>query len=357
MVGMHTRISQTDADGDRLRYRGVDLADLVGRVPFQAVWGLLVDDAFSPGLPPAEPFSLPARTGDARVDVQSALSQLSAVWGFRPLLDIDDQRARDDVARASVLSLSMVAQSARGADQAVVSEREVERARTITERFLVRWRGEADPRAVAAIDAYWVALAENGLSPSTYTARIVASTGADAASALAAATAALSGPLHGGAPGRAWSLLKSASIEDDVREVIERRLLAGKRLMGFGHPLFTHEDPRARELRRVCQELQAPLFEVALEVERLAIEALSERYPHRRWIANAELWAPVLLDAADVPPELYTAMFMCARTAGWAAHVLEQKSDNKRIRPVSEYDGSPARGPHDVKGWASLDLA
>jgi len=95
-----TEIAEADRDGGILRYRGIDLRELVGHVPFEQVWGLLVDEALHPGLPPAEPFPLPVRTGDVRVDVQSALAQLAPVWGFHPLLDIDATQAREDLARS-----------------------------------------------------------------------------------------------------------------------------------------------------------------------------------------------------------------------------------------------------------------
>ncbi len=118
VIAFETEIAEPDREGGALRYRGVDITDLVGRVSFGNVWGLLVDNEFNPGLPPAEPFPLPVHTGDVRVDVQSALAQLAPIWGFRPLLDIDPAQARDDLARASVMALSFVAQSARGLERA-----------------------------------------------------------------------------------------------------------------------------------------------------------------------------------------------------------------------------------------------
>ena len=200
VVAFATEIAEPDREGGALRYRGVDIEDLVGRVPFEQVWGLLVDGSFEPGLPPAEPHPLSVRSGDARVDVQSALAMLAPEWGLRQLIDIDEDQARDDLARASVMALSFVAQSARGAGQPPVPQSEVDQATSIPERFLIRWRGEANPDHVKAIDAYWISAAEHGMNASTFTARVVASTGADVAAALSAAVGALSGPLHGGLP-------------------------------------------------------------------------------------------------------------------------------------------------------------
>ena len=114
VVAFATEIAEPDKEGSALRYRGVDIEDLVGNVPFEQVWGLLVDGAFLPGLPPAEPWPLTVRTGDPRVDVQAALAMLAPEWGLQQLIDISDEQARTDLARASVMALSFVAQSARG---------------------------------------------------------------------------------------------------------------------------------------------------------------------------------------------------------------------------------------------------
>src|SRR5438874_9179801 len=202
VVAFATEIAEPDKEGSALRYRGIDIEELVGAVPFEKVWGLLVDGTFEPGLAPAAPHPLTVRSGDHRVDVQSALAMLAPEWGFRQLIDISDEDARENLARASVMALSFVAQSARGVGQPPVPQSAVDRARSIPERFLIRWRGEADPDHVKAIDAYWITAAEHGMNASTFTARVVASTGADCAAALSSAVGALSGPLHGGAPAR-----------------------------------------------------------------------------------------------------------------------------------------------------------
>src|SRR5256886_3438126 len=130
-------------------------------------------------MPPAVPYPLPMRTGDTRVDVQAALAQLAPNWGFRQLLDIDDEEARDNLALASVMALSFVAQSARGSGRPPVPQTEIDKARSIPERFLIRWRGEADPPHVKAIDAYLISAAEHGIDASTFPARVVASSSPD----------------------------------------------------------------------------------------------------------------------------------------------------------------------------------
>src|SRR4051794_29378627 len=351
VVAVETEIADPDRAGGALRYRGVDITELVGRVSFGNVWGLLVDNEFNPGLPPAEPFPLPVHTGDVRVDVQSALAQLAPIWGFRPLLDIAPEQARDDLARASVMALSFIAQSARGLDVPMVPQREVDRARTIVERFMIRWRGEPDPRHVEAVDAYWVSAAEHGMNASTFTARVIASTGADVAACLSGAVGAMSGPLHGGAPSRVLHMIEGVEKTGDAGAYVRGVLDRGERLMGFGHRVYRAEDPRAKVLRATAERLGAPRYEVAAALEKAALDELHARRPDRVLATNVEFWAAVILDFAQVPASMFTPMFTCARTAGWSAHVLEQKRTGRLIRPSAHYVGHEPRTPQDVTGW------
>ena len=352
-VAFRTEIAEPDKDGGALRYRGVDLSDLAGTVTFGDVWALLVDGRFGQGLPPAEPFPIPVHTGDVRVDVQAALAMLAPYWGYRPLLDIDGAEARDNLARASVMALSYVAQSARGIGVPAVPQARIDESSTITERFMTRWRGEPDPRHVAAVDAYWVSAAEHGMNASTFTARVIASTGADAAASLSGAIGAMSGPLHGGAPARVLPMIDEVERTGDAAALVTGILDRKEKLMGFGHRVYRAEDPRARVLRRTCQELDAPRFEVAAELERAALSILRERRPDRPIETNVEFWAAVVLDFAEVPPHMMPAMFTCARTAGWSAHIMEQKREGKLVRPSAQYIGPGPRNPADVDGWTA----
>jgi citrate synthase len=351
VIAFESEIAEPDKEGGSLRYRGVDIEDLVGRVSFGQVWGLLVDNEFDPGLPPAEPFPLPVHTGDVRVDVQSALATLAPLWGFKPLLDIDAAEARENLARASVTALSFVAQSARGQSLPMVPQSEVDRGRTIVDRFMIRWRGEPDPRHVEAVDAYWVSAAEHGMNASTFTARVIASTGADVAACLSGAVGAMSGPLHGGAPSRVLHMIEGVEETGDAGAYVRGVLDRGERLMGFGHRVYRAEDPRARVLRATCQRLGAPRYEVAAALEQAALSELRSRRPDRVLETNVEFWAAVLLDFAQVPASMFTPMFACARSAGWSAHILEQKKTGRLIRPSARYVGEAPRGIEAVKGY------
>jgi citrate synthase len=348
VIAFETEIAEPDKEGGALRYRGLDIEDLVGKVDYGHVWGLLVDGAFEPGLPPAEPFPVPVHSGDIRVDVQSAIAMLAPYWGLQQLIDITDEHAREDLARASVMALSFVAQSARGLGQPAVPQREVDKAKTITERFMIRWRGEPDPRHVQAVDAYWVSAAEHGMNASTFTARIVASTGADVAAALSSAVGALSGPLHGGAPARVLAMLEEVERTGNPAGYVKKALDNKERLMGFGHRVYRAEDPRARVLRRTAREVGAARYEVAEALEAAAIEELTNRYPDRPLRTNVEFWSAVALDFAAVPPHMFTSLFTCARTAGWSAHILEQKRTGRLIRPSARYVGPAPRPLSDV---------
>jgi len=337
VVAVTTEIAEPDRDGGARRYRGVDIEDLVvHRVTFGDVWALLVDGMFGDGLEPAEPFPLPIHTGDVRVDVQAGLAMLAPIWGYRPLLDIDDDTAREQLARASVMALSYVAQSARGVSKPAVPQRVIDECATITERFMTRWHGEPDPRYVEAIDAYWVSAAEHGMNASS------------------GAVGAMSGPLHGGAPARVIPMIAEAERGGDAAAVVRGILDRGEKLMGFGHRVYRAEDPRARVLRATAQRLGAPRYEVAAALEQAALAELRQRRPDRAIETNVEFWAAVLLDFAEVPPSMMPAMFTCGRTAGWCAHIMEQKRLGRLIRPAAVYVGPAPRPAASVPGWDDI---
>src|SRR5881409_4072862 len=233
VVAVETEIAEPDREGGSLRYRGVDIEDLVGHYPYENVWGLLVYDDLDSVMPDPEPYEPARLTGNAPADLQAETARLAGEWGLGKLNEISDEQAREDLGRLSAQMMSIVARSARIADGKtdVVPDDVVSRGKTAAEKFLLRWRGEADPRHVQAIDTYWICTAEHGLNASTFTARIVASTGADCAAALSAAVGALSGPLHGGAPSRVLQMLDDVERTGDPEAYVKSLLDRGERLM------------------------------------------------------------------------------------------------------------------------------
>jgi citrate synthase len=337
VVAFATEIAEPDKEGGALRYRGVDVEDLVGRVPFEQVWGLLVDGAPRPGLPPAEPVALARRTGDARADLQAALAQLAPEWGLRPLIDLDPDQARDDLARVSAAALSLVAQAAGGDARPATGD-----GATAAERFLLEWRGEADPVHARALDAYWITAAEHGMNASTFTARVIASTGSDFVSAITGAVGALKGPLHGGAPGPALDMVFEIETLSRAEEVLRRKIESGERLMGFGHRVYKVRDPRADVLAAAAETMLGrgnALYDLARGVESVALRLLEEYKPGRRLQTNVEFYTALVLHGVGLEVPLFTPTFAISRVAGWIAHCFEQRRANRLIRPQSVYVG------------------
>ncbi len=339
---------------------GVDIEDLVGRVGFDDVWGLLVDDAFGSTLP--VDISLPpVRSGDVRADVQAAMPLLAPARRYAPLLDISDEQARDQLAATTAAALSYVARSARG-DAPEVPESLLAGCSTIVERFLTAWLGDPTPEQITAIDAYWVSAAEHGMNASTFTARVVASTGADIPACFAGAIGSMSGPLHGGAPARVLPMIQEVERTGDAAGLVKGILDRKEKLMGFGHRVYRAEDPRARVLRRTCQELGAERYEVAAALEQAALTELRERRPDRAIETNVEFWAAVILDFAGVPPASDAGdVHLCpdgrlerahprAEAAGPARPAI---GDLRRARPAHAGRGRRVRLTRRVAGWTA----
>jgi citrate synthase len=180
---------------------------------------------------------------------------------------------------------------------------------------------------------------DHGFNASTFTARVITSTGADLAAAVVGAIGALSGPLHGGAPSRALDMLDAiGTIENAdpwLRDAVER----GDRLMGFGHRVYKTDDPRSVLLRSVAERLGGDQVEFAKDVEQHAVDVLAELKPGRKLYTNVEFYAGVVMNSCGVPREMFTPTFASSRVIGWCAHILEQAADNRLIRPSAQYVG------------------
>ena len=350
VIAVETEIMEPDREGGSLRYRGVDVEPLVGKVPYENVWGLLVDDDLNSRMPDPEPYEPIALTGNAPSDLQAETARLAGKWNLGKLNEITAEQAREDLGRLSAQMMSIVARSARVADGHTdsIPDDVVAQGTTAAEKFLLRWRGEADSRHAKAIDTYWICTAEHGLNASTFTARIVASTGGDCGAALSAAVGALSGPLHGGAPAYVLPMLEEVAAMGDPERWVKETLDAGKRIMGFGHRVYRAEDPRSRILKRTAKELGSPHVDVAEALEQAALAGLQERSPDRVLATNVEYYSAVVLDIAGISPALAPAMFACSRVGGWSAHILEQKKTGRLFRPSARYVGPESRSLSSV---------
>ena len=218
---------------------------------------------------------------------------------------------------------------------------------------MIRWTGDPDPRQVKAIDAYWVSAAEHGMNASTFTARVIASTGADVAASLSGAIGAMSGPLHGGAPARVMPMIEEVERTGD-RTLVKGSWTAREKLMGFGHRVTA---PRTRApgccgRRRSDSRRRASRWRPRWSRRRS--RNCGSGGPTMRIETNVEFWAAVILDFAEVPAKMMPAMFTCGRTAGWWAHILEQKRVGKLVRPAAIYVGPAPRSVESVAGWSEI---
>ncbi|WP_084614475.1 citrate/2-methylcitrate synthase [Nakamurella lactea] len=211
-----------------------------------------------------------------------------------------------------------------------------------------------DPDHLRAIDAYLVSTIDHGFNASTFTARTVASSGADLVSAVCGAIGTFSGPLHGGAPDRALDGLDEIGSPDRTRDWVRAKVSAGERIMGFGHAVYRTADPRAVLLREIGRSLGGELIEFAVDVEKEVVAGLAELKPDRELYANVEFYAGVVMQQCGIPRSMFTPTFTVSRMVGWCAHILEQAADRKIIRPSAAYVGEPPKRPVPASGMSHL---
>jgi citrate synthase len=193
--------------------------------------------------------------------------------------------------------------------------------------------------AVRALEQYMILTIDHGFNASTFTGRVVASTGADLVDVVCAAIGALSGPLHGGAPGRALEALDEIGDPARAADFVRAEVAAGRRIMGFGHPVYRTRDPRSALLREIAVGLGGDLVERAIAIEAEVLATLGELRPNRALPSNVEFYAGVVMAAVGLPRSMFTPTFAVSRTIGWCAHALEQAAAGKIIRPSSRYVG------------------
>lgn len=343
-------------------YRQYSAVELAQKRPLEDVWRLLIDGALPQTaaeraafgdevrplrvIPPAVASVLPAiaKVSEPLNGLRTALSLAAEERGCRPVYDLDHQARRADalfVAAVTPTILTALHRLRKG--EAAIQPRD---DLGYAANYLYMLTGLAPaPEHADAIKHYLVSTIDHGFNASTFTARVIASAGADMGACVTGAIGALSGPLHGGAPSRALDLLTEIGTADRARQIVTDKVLAGKRIMGFGHAVYTTEDPRSMMLKQVAQRLGGSLADLAVQVEQTVVDVLAELKPGRHLYANVEYYAGVVMALCDIPPEMFTPTFASSRVIGWSANVLEQAGESKIIRPSAKYTGPPPPQP------------
>lgn len=343
-------------------YRQYDAVALADRYPLEDVWHLMIDGHLpSPEERAAfvaevaelravpEPVAallpaLAAASRDVMGAVRSALSMVGAAEGFRPTLDLDHAARRRDCLRCCAVlpTLIMAVHRLQQGLTPVAPRGDL----GYGANYLWMLTGEEpDPERGRGVEQYQITTIDHGFNSSTFTARVITSTGADVAAAVVGAMGALSGPLHGGAPSRALDLLEEIGTIDNARPHLLEVVGRGDKLMGFGHRVYRTDDPRSVFLRGVAERIGAEKIDFAKAVERTVVEVLAELKPGRHLYANVEFYAGVVMDHCGLPPELFTPTFASSRVIGWCANLLEQAADNRIFRPSARYVGPPPPAP------------
>ena len=339
-------------------YRQFSAPELAEKKSFEEVWyllfeGHLPDDqrlrAFSDEITPLRVVPddvrdvLPsiAGVGERFVPLyalRAAYSTLALGLGFRPWLDVEPAELRSQALRTCAIFPTLIASMYRlnkGQDP-VEPNPDLGHAAN----YLYMITGEAPTEDQArAVEQYLLLTIDHGFNASTFTARVITSTGADLGSAIIGAIGALSGPLHGGAPSRALDMLDDIGGPENADAWLRDAVESGKRLMGFGHRVYRTDDPRSVMLRGVAERLDGERVEFAKQVEKRAVEVLQELKPGRELYPNVEFYAGIVMDMVGMPRELFTPTFAVSRVIGWCAHVMEQAADNRLIRPSARYVG------------------
>ena len=358
VVAASTRLSHVDGQAGQLTIAGYALEELAGRVSFEELAHLLwtgslpaPDEVAEISREMARLRPLPTKTLEV-VRTAAAVPPIDALRMACSTLSLDLKNPDDispaaDLAAARLLTARMptaLAAHIRAAQGLETIAPRADLSHAANFLYMVHGR-EPDPVAARALDTYWVTVMDHGLNASTFTARVIASTRSDMVSAVTGAIGALKGPLHGGAPGPVLDMLLEIRSADRAEAWLRNELAAGRRIMGFGHRVYKVRDPRAEVLSRAAESMGAArlenrqLYELAREVEKIADHLLEEQKPGRNLRTNVEFFTALVLQALGLEPRTFVAMFACGRTAGWCAHVIEQRAEDHLIRPQSEYIG------------------
>ncbi|MFD6699225.1 MULTISPECIES: citrate synthase [unclassified Microbacterium] len=365
VVVAETTIGDVRGEEGFFQYRGVSGVELAAEARFEDAWRLVAlgalpqDDAdaaaFRARTTAARtipehlhgPLSAIAASGlDPMAQLRTGLALVSAADGRRALYDETDEERVDDTIRLAAVAPSLIAALHRWSQEQdpIAPDAELD---PVSDYLRMLTGAAPDARLSIALATYLTAAIDHGFNASTFTARVIASTGADLASCVGGALGALSGPLHGGAPARTLDMLDEIGTPDRADAWVRERVQNGGRIMGFGHAVYRTEDPRSRLLRGVAQRLRvdglaSDRVDLAVTVEQTVLQVLDELKPGRALRTNVELYAAVVMEACGIPRELFTPTFASARLIGWGAHACEQVQDGKILRPSSRYIGAPS---------------
>lgn len=364
LVVADTEIGDVRGTEGFYHYRQYSAIDLAEQRPLEDVWRLMIDGALPADhreraafvaevaplrqIPARTAAALPAiaATGEPLDGLRTALSMAAAERGMRPTLDLSPAECRADALFLCALTPTLLCALHRlRAGLAPVAPRD---DLGYTANYLWMLQGtEPAPAAARAVEQYLISTIDHGFNASTFTARVIASTGADVGACVVGGIGALSGPLHGGAPSRALALLDEIGTPDRIDRVIRTKVLAGDKIMGFGHPVYRTDDPRSVMLRGVAERLATEpaataWVDFAIEVEATVQRLLAELKPGRELHTNVEFFAGVVMELCGIPRSMFTPTFASSRVIGWCANVLEQVADAKIIRPSARYVGPPA---------------
>jgi citrate synthase len=298
-----------------------------------------VPDAVRPVLPAIATASASIMEG-----LRTAISLVGAAEGFKPTLDIThEERRRNAIQLCAVTPTLIMALYRLKQDQQPIDPHH---DLGYGDNYLYMLTGEApDPDVGRAVEQYQMTTIDHGFNASTFTGRVITSTGADLGAAVTGAIGALSGPLHGGAPSRALDLLDAIGTPDNARPYLVDAVERGEKIMGFGHAVYRTDDPRSVFLHGVAKRLGAEKLEFAEHVEQTVVDVLNELKPGRNLYANVEFYAGVVMEHCGLPRELFSPTFASSRVIGWCANMLEQAADNRIIRPSARYVGPPPPVP------------
>jgi citrate synthase len=358
VVAADTTIGSVDGDRGFFHYGPYDATDLARSRSFEDVWFLVGSgrlpeptESVEFGREVARLRTIPdevrpvlravaATDATMLAKLRSVLSIAAGPLGLVPVIDTDDATRR-----AQVLRLAALVPSLLGALHRIAAgEEPVEPDPTLghAAAYLHQVTGQVPtPVAARAVEQYMILTIDHGFNASTFTARVVASTGADPVDAVCAAIGALAGPLHGGAPSRALDALDQIGTVERAPAWVRGEVAAGRRIMGFGHAVYRAPDPRSALLREVAERLGGDLVDFAIAVEAEVLVTLAELKPGRPLPSNVEFYAGVVMETAGLPRPMFTPTFAVSRTVGWCAHVVEQAAAGKLIRPSSRYVGPP----------------